>query len=198
MKFNTGWIIFAGVIFFIALAIIYVHEKTGIFYKIVYTDIVDHYAKVSNVDPLLIGAMVRKESSVNSEAVSRKGAIGLMQLMPPTAKELAQDLKIRNWSDEKLKNPEANVMLGTYYLQKLLKRYDNDLIMALGAYNAGIGNIDVVRFLKSGQEVEISDLPFKETRDYVRSILFTYRIYKFMDSIKKLPRVIYTELRDAA
>jgi soluble lytic murein transglycosylase len=87
-------------------------------------------------------------------------------------------------------------MLGSYYLRRLLNRYDNDLVLTLAAYNAGIGNIDIVRFVKTGEEVKVEDLPFNETRRYVTAIMFTYNVYKTLDKLKKLPAEIIEGFRD--
>ncbi|MDR2860220.1 MAG: lytic transglycosylase domain-containing protein [Elusimicrobiota bacterium] len=182
------------IVLFALYGLFYIQKTTGVFYRIIYRDIINHYSNRFNIDPLLISAVMRKESSINPNAVSKKGAMGLMQLMPATAREIAQDLNVKNYTDDMLKKPELNVMLGSYYLYRLLRRYDNDLIMTLGAYNAGIGNIDVVRFMHTGEEVEIEDLPFEETRRYVKAILFTYNIYKGLEKIKQFPSNVVKEL----
>ncbi|MDR1952467.1 MAG: lytic transglycosylase domain-containing protein [Elusimicrobiota bacterium] len=196
MSVKRKHIVWISVILFLICGGLYLHRITGIFYRVIYGDIIDSYSQRFNVDPLLVSAVMRKESSINPNAISKKGAVGLMQLMPITAREIALDLNIRDYNDEMLKIPKINVMFGTYYLKRLSKRYDNNLIMTLGAYNAGIGNIDVVRFINTGEDVEIKDLPFEETRRYVKSILLTYHFYKFLDDIKHLPSKISKELKN--
>lgn len=196
MKNKKKFIIAGAIIIIMFIGLFYLHKKTGIFYRLIYGDIINHYSDVMDLDPLLVSAVMRKESGVNHIAVSRKGAVGLMQIMPATGRELAANLRLHEWSDEKLKNPEANIMLGTYYLKRLMRRYDNDLVLALGAYNAGIGNIDVVRFVRSGEPVEIEHLPFNETRQYVKSVLFTYNLYKFLDKLKQIPLKLYKEITE--
>ena len=187
MKNKKTYIILL-ILFALALyGIWYIHRATGIFYGFIYADIIHRYGQRFNVDPLLIRAVMRKESGANPGAVSKKGAVGLMQLMPATAKQIADELQVKNYSDEMLKNPDVNVMMGSYYLHKLLLRYDNDLILALGAYNAGIGNIELMRFVNAGSDIKTDDLPFKETRRYVKSVIFTYRVYKALSKIKTFP-----------
>lgn len=88
------------------------------------------------VPPEMILAVIRIESAFNTEALSNKGAVGLMQLLPSTAEEVARELRIDWPGEEILRDPSANIAMGTYYLTKLLGRF-NDLSVALAAYNHG-------------------------------------------------------------
>jgi len=117
--------------------------------------VVQKSAERHHVDPALIRAVIRHESNWNSSAVSPKGALGLMQLIPGTA----QRLGVGNAFD-----PVQNVDAGTRYLGMLLARYNGDLSKALAAYNAGPGAVD--RF---------GGVPnFRETRNYVQRVTSTY------------------------
>lgn len=120
-----------------------------------YEPIIADAARVYNIDPELIRRMIRQESSGNTLARSNKGASGLMQLMPATAK----DLGVRNILD-----PRDNIVGGTRYLRQLLDKYDNDTTKALAAYNAGPGNVDKYNGIP----------PFTETQDYVSRIMEGY------------------------
>jgi hypothetical protein len=115
-----------------------------------YAGIIDRAAAAHGVDPQLVRAVIRVESAYRSNAVSRKGAMGLMQLMPDTARRYA----VRNPFD-----PEANIGAGVQHLRGLLDRFD--LVLALAAYNAGESAVE--RF--GGMP------PYKETRDYVGRVL---------------------------
>ncbi len=118
-------------------------------------DIIDHASKKYNVDSDLVRAVVQAESDFNTTCTSSKGAMGLMQLMPETAKELG----VKN-----AYNPVENIMGGTRYLKSLLERYDGNIPLALAAYNWGMGNV----------ERHPGKLP-QETRTYIARINQFYR-----------------------
>ncbi|MCS6961945.1 MAG: lytic transglycosylase domain-containing protein [Deltaproteobacteria bacterium] len=114
------------------------------------------YAKVHNLDPNLVKAIIKAESNFNPMAISHKGAMGLMQLMPETA----DFLNIKNAFDLR-----SNIYGGTKYLRYLLDRFENDVIHALAAYNAGPENV-----------VKYNGVPpFPETRRFIRAVMHYWR-----------------------
>ena len=121
-----------------------------------YQKIINGSARRHEVDPLLVGAVIRHESGFLPTAVSKTGAMGLMQLMPETAKSLG----VTNAFD-----PQQNVEGGTKLLRGLLDRYHGQLDLALAAYNAGTGAVDKYGGIP----------PFPETQAYVRNVMETYR-----------------------
>ena len=139
------------------------------------------YAEKYHVDDNLIYALIKAESNFNAGATSHKGAIGLMQLMEETAKDVAKKnmlgLEAENIKNELL-NPEKNINVGTRYLATLLERYKNNEI-ALAAYNDGIGKVDnwIEKGIIRADGSDIEKIPFKETNQYVRKILRDYEIY---------------------
>lgn len=128
--------------------------------KTAYDDIIAAASKKYGIPETMIKAVIKQESNYNPNAVSAKGAQGLMQLMPQTAAELGIDPK--NAFD-----PETNIFGGTNYLNQMLTRYDNNWINALAAYNAGPNAVD-----------RYSGVPdFSETQDYVKRVLNLYGTY---------------------
>jgi soluble lytic murein transglycosylase-like protein len=119
------------------------------------SELVDNAARKYGLPPAFVRAVVAVESGYQASAVSPKGAIGLMQLMPATARELGADPKI----------PEQNVDAGTRYLRDLLLKYDNHAYPALAAYNAGPGAVEKYHGVP----------PYRETQNYILSVLRNWR-----------------------
>ena len=144
-----------------------------------YADLIKKYATHNDLDPLLVAAVIREESRFQPLAVSNKGACGLMQLMPDTAKEVAAQMG-ETCTRADLMRSEANIRYGTAYLAFLVKKYDGDIVLALAAYNAGFGRVDTwaTQILKTQKAFTIDDIPFRETRDYVRKVLQSYEKYQ--------------------
>ena len=134
--------------------------------------------------PLLL-ALIRQESSFDSFAKSHAGARGLMQIMPPTAKYVAQKLKVPYSKIRLMTDPEYNIMLGRAYISSLLRQYDGSYVLALAAYNAGPKRVR--RWLRDNgdprsAEVDtldwIESIPFSETRTYIQRVLGNLQVYR--------------------
>lgn len=151
----------------------------------------ENYPLVKNVNGIpkqsaLIMSIIKQESGFNTGAVSRVGAIGFMQLMPATAREMARRMRI-SFSKRRLKkDPDYNIKLGTYYMNHLLKRFDQSYILAIASYNAGPTNTR--RWMKeNGDPRNLHDIhkvidwvekvTFSETRNYIQRIMETAVIY---------------------
>lgn len=150
-------------------------------YPIKYSEIIVEHSNKYDVDPHLIAAVIRVESNFQTGRESRKGAVGLMQLMPTTADWIIEKAKLKHITPEKLlHNPEMNIELGSWYLNHLLTQFDNDIIVAVAAYNAGPGNVS--KWLEektwSGEFATVDDIPFGETRSYVQKVVYYYNKYK--------------------
>jgi soluble lytic murein transglycosylase-like protein len=155
-----------------------------------YEPLVQEHAARQSLRPDLVRAVIQVESGFNPWARSPKGAMGLMQLMPATARELG----VRNAYD-----PEENIRGGTEYLRQLLDKYEGNEELALAAYNAGAGAVD-----RYGRRVP----PYRETKDYVRKVGSAAGtmagprrgdpkdiIYKIVDIVDGVPVVRYTSER---
>ena len=143
-----------------------------------YSEYVEKYSKEFDVEKELIYAMIKAESNFKAEATSNKEALGLMQILESTAKEVAKELELEITKEEIL-NPETNIAIGTKYISNLIKKYGN-IELAIASYNAGIGNVD--SWLEKGtikeDGTDIENIPFKETNNYVRKVLKNCEIYK--------------------
>lgn len=164
------------------LTIVGIHKSNSlekIFYPYFYKQTVEKYALVYQTDPLFVIAVIREESHFYPKSSSHKGAIGLMQLMPDTAKEISI------WLDEdydtiNLQKPEDNIRYGTWYLSALNKEFKGNSILILAAYNAGSGRVNswLKESSKTFNTYKIEDIPFTETREYVTKVLNSYEKYK--------------------
>ena len=174
-------LVIAIAIFVIIIVTLSQSSILKVFFKIDYTEYIYKYGEEYNIDPMLIAAIINVESEYNRNIKSRSGAMGLMQLMEETALEEADEVGENIIVTEKLYNPEVNIKIGTKYIAKLIKKYDN-LYLALAAYNAGMGNVD--RWIEEGiikkDGTDIENIPLKETNNYVRKILRDYKIYKYL------------------
>lgn len=143
------------------------------------------------LNPLLVLSLIRQESSFNTRAVSTSGALGLMQMIPPTAKDVAQALKIKDLElPLSMYNPDTNIKMGTYYIAKMIKDFESNVPFALAAYNAGPTKVKrwlsasgVKPQLTSSPEYEVwfDLLPWSETRFYIKAILRNYLIYQLVN-----------------
>jgi len=140
---------------------------------------VDHYARESRLDPYLVIAVIREESAFAPKALSRAGARGLMQLLPATAAQVAKENNLRNLPD--LDTPGPNIALGTRYLAKLHEEFGGNMVLTLASYNAGPHVVrrwlDTLQ-LSQDPEIFIEEIPYPETRRYVKRVLGSYDRYR--------------------
>lgn len=136
-------------------------------------DIIRQQASDKNLDPALIAAVIYAESRFRDSQTSSAGAEGLMQITPDTARDIARESGGVAFRTEDLHVAQHNIAYGSFYLRFLLDRYEDNTGLALAAYNAGYGNVDrwLRRAGESGREFTTSEIPFGETRAYVRKVL---------------------------
>jgi soluble lytic murein transglycosylase len=138
-------------------------------YPLRYEQIVVGHAENYRLEPQLLAAVIYQESKFDADAVSKSGAVGLMQLLPATAQGIADRTGGKGWHERDLLDPELNVRYGSWYLRHLLDKYDDERL-ALAAYNAGQTNVDRWRAQGAG-------IPFPETRRYVERVQKLKEIY---------------------
>ncbi|MEG0370764.1 MAG: lytic transglycosylase domain-containing protein [Clostridium sp.] len=148
-------------------------------YKIEYKNVIDTYAHKYNLDEYLVYALIKKESRYDPLAVSKKGAVGLMQIMPETGEYIASLIGEESFKESNLHDAQINIKYGTYYLAKLSKDFHTDVEAILAAYNGGEGNVRKW-MSQNNDELDEDKIPFKQTRDYVKSIKRDYKIYHYL------------------
>lgn len=150
------------------------------FYPIYYKNEIRTHSLTYEMDPFLVAAIIRVETNYKTGRESKKGAIGLMQLMPDTAKWALEKAKLPDVSLDRLKEePSANIELGTWYLSSLSRKFEGNRTAIIAAYNAGPSKVQ--RWLDEGDwdgsEAAVKDIPFGETRHYVQRVIYYYEQY---------------------
>ena len=180
---NKKILIILSIIIFVIVFLIFARIPIlKIMYPRTYEEAVLVYSEEYNVDKNLILALIKAESNFDEDAISNRNAIGLMQLMEETAKDVANrngiELDDENIREE-LCDVYKNIEIGTAYIASLLKKYENKEV-ALAAYNAGIGTVDnwIEKGIINRDGTDIENIPYKETNYYVRKILRDYEIYQ--------------------
>jgi len=180
-----------------SLSVLYnkIAESRGIFFVSHSYPVLKLKSFNKNIEKALALAIIRQESEFDTYALSPAGAMGLMQLMYKTAKQMGHEVHTKITKEALYNSPELNVKLGSYYISKLVDRYDGSYILAIASYNAGPNNVD--RWIKAygdprglddvDEVVEwIEKIPYYETRAYVQHVLSNLQIYRnILDAQKK-------------
>jgi soluble lytic murein transglycosylase len=150
-----------------------------LFYPLHYWEHVSRYSQERELDPYLVAALIRQESTFNPRVRSRAGARGLMQILPSTGRVLARQEK-RRYNASELYDPEVNIRYGTRYLKEVLGSFSGRVDYALASYNAGPHRVRrwTEMDLTIPSEIFIEEIPFDETRDYVRFVLRNEMLYR--------------------
>ena len=137
-------------------------------------------ARRNDLDPALVAAVIYAESRFDAQARSSHGAVGLMQLLPDTAAQIARDTGGVAFVPADLDDPRLNIRYGCYYLRTVLDMFGGDRVAAIAAYNAGFGAVEewAAAARAEGHALRLADIPYAETRAYVRSVLEARRIYR--------------------
>jgi soluble lytic murein transglycosylase len=155
-------------------------ERNFYRFPLAFWKMVQQHADERGIDPYLILALIRQESLFDTRARSPAAALGLMQILPSTAKRIAKQIGMSSPSPETLLDPEVNLALGTQYLKDLLQRYSNNWFKAIAAYNAGESAVDrwEKEIVTDDIEEFVERIPYIETRGYVKLVMRNHRIYK--------------------
>lgn len=148
-------------------------------YRLEHPDSIILSADEFGVDRYLVAAVIHCESGNRQDAVSPSGAVGLMQIMPPTGEWIANKLELGDYSEGRLVEPELNIRMGCWYLAYLSDKYGGDRAHVLAAYNAGPGNVD--KWLQDPAYAEngvLRAIPFAETEQYVDRVQRAYEKYR--------------------
>jgi len=151
------------------------------YFPVRYEEIIHEWAEVYDLEPALVFAVINTESGFRANVVSRVGASGLMQIMEDTAYWIAPMAGLDDFNYDQILDPEINVRLGTFYLNMLIRRFD-DIDVALSAYNAGSTNVN--NWLEnpdySSDGETLDHIPFLETRNFVERVNNRMRIYRII------------------
>jgi soluble lytic murein transglycosylase len=141
--------------------------------------IIREQAAQKRLDPALIAAVIYAETKFDPRP-SPAGAQGLMQILPSTAYYLAHLSGGVSFTAGDLADPSVNVAYGSYYLRYLLDHYSGNEMLAVAAYNGGLGNVDkwVARAQAAGRRLSVGEIPFPQTRAYVQRVLGAERAYR--------------------
>jgi len=178
--FNGISIIFC--LTFIVASFVYLFNTELIYknrYPLLHNEIIEEYCAIYDVDKYLVHSIIRTESFYDENAVSQKGAMGLMQIMPETGRWIAEKLNLENFSDEDLFDCEKNIMMGVWYISYLSERFDGNLNNTIAAYNAGPTNVSKWLSEKnlSSDGKNLIDIPFEETKKYSEKVSSAYDMY---------------------
>ena len=177
--------------------IIWVFKWDGLgkwMYPISYIDEIRTFSQASDVDPFLVAAIIRVESNFRTGLTSSKGAKGVMQIMPDTATWMIKKHGIKVGTDlNDLQVPQKNIEVGTTYLKYLMTQFPNNDALLLAAYNAGQGTVRkwIVSGVWDGTYAHVEQIPYSETRHYVKRVLFFKEQYQtvYRDTFSSLAQI---------
>jgi len=170
------------VICIVLLIIIIVAMQSKAFWRLMYPiqyyAIIRREASSTKVDPLLVAAIASVESKFEEGHISHAGAVGLLQLMPQTAKWIASKSGT-NFNAADLGKNNVNIRLGSWYVGYLIRHFNGNIVAAVAAYNAGPNKVDgwLAGHVWSGQLSTVNDIPIGETRHFLQRVFYNYDIY---------------------
>lgn len=174
---------YTGLLMAVLLAYIAMLSIPGflkLLYPLEHKETIIKYGQLHKIDPPLLAALIKTESNFETDAESKKGAKGLMQITPTTGEWIANTTGEKGFNESMLFDPETNIKLGSWYIEHLSDYYDNSFELVFAAYNGGRGNVD--KWLKdknySLNGRTLDTIPFLETDNFVKKLKKNYSVYK--------------------
>lgn len=169
-----------AIVLVLLLIVILLDNAAKAMFPVKYGEHVFKYSREYSIDPYLVFAVIKAESSFNPKAVSKKDARGLMQITGGTGSWVAQKLKIKAFTPERLYEPELNIRLGCWYIRWLTDQFEDNTDLVIAAYNGGHGKVNEwlrdKNYSSSGKSLE--KIPFKETDKFLKRVKNNWHIYK--------------------
>lgn len=175
--------IFRWLLLILLVTAIYNYDAVlKVFYPLPYRDSIIRHSTDAGVDPYLLTAIMKTESNFNPNAVSPKGARGLMQIMPETGQWIANQSGMGPFHPNLLFDPETSIQMSAWYIANLQQEFGDNRIMVVAAYNGGRGNVRAWLDQKiiSGSARDINNIPFPETKKFVDKVLWNYKVYNWL------------------
>ncbi len=149
-------------------------------YPLEHAGVIRTAARRNGIDPALVAAVIYVESRFDEYARSSQGAVGLMQVLPETGEQIAAETGGVGFTPADLEDPAVNIRYGSYYLRRALDVFDGDVRAAVASYNAGIGAVGewTAAAAAEGHGFRVAEIPYAETRAYVRQVLELRRMYR--------------------
>lgn len=153
---------------------------TRMIYPLEHDGVIVSAAQKNDLDPALVAAVIYVESGFDARARSNQGAVGLMQVLPATAAQIAHETGGSAFVTSDLVDPAVNVRYGAYYLRSTIDQFEGDMVSAVAAYNAGGGAVSKwsAEAAAQGRGLDVSDIPYAETRAYVNEVMRVHDVYR--------------------
>ena len=166
-------------------------------YPRAYWETIQHASETGGVDEHLVAALIREESRYDPDAVSWAGAVGLMQLLPATAKRMNKGVMVHTGGSLELSDVRTNIMLGTHYLSRLVREF-REIPFAVAAYNAGENKLKrwLNKYYRNDIAEFIENIPYTETRRYVKKVLKSYWQYRTLSGLRALQETGFRDKGD--
>ncbi len=180
VKFKKGLLLFLLLMAILMVAQGILPNLRRFAYPLPYYEHMAESAALYQVDPFLVAAVIKVESKFDPEALSPRGARGLMQIMPATGRWAAEQMGLNDFQEDMLFDPVINIKIGTWYLANLKEEFNGRLPLVIAAYNGGRGKVKtwLTEGTWDGTYEGRENIPFTETRNFLQRVLDNYEEYR--------------------